>query len=100
MQDALKAGVQVIAARNFSRHRPRWPSAWSRRRHSAGHSILEPSAGTGAILAALPNVRPFGSVTAVEINAKLAASLEQVADETIVEIFWSKTAILVSLTAF
>ena len=28
-------------------------------------------------------MRPFGSVTAVEINATLAASLEQVADETI-----------------
>jgi protein-L-isoaspartate O-methyltransferase len=84
MQSALKAGVQVIAAPQLF---PTPPALAERMVEEAdiqpGHCVLEPSAGTGAILAALPNVRPFGSVTAVEINATLAASLEQVADETI-----------------
>jgi protein-L-isoaspartate O-methyltransferase len=84
MQNALKAGVQVIAAPQLF---PTPPALAERMVEEAdilpGHSVLEPSAGTGAILAALPNVRPFGSVTAVEINATLAASLEQIADETI-----------------
>ena len=84
MQSALKAGVQVVAAPQLF---PTPPALAERMVEEAdilpGHSVLEPSAGTGAILAALPNVRPFGSVTAVEINATLAASLEQVADETI-----------------
>jgi len=84
MQSALKAGVQVITAPQLF---PTPPALAERMVEEAdilpGHSVLEPSAGTGAILAALPNVRPFGSVTAVEINATLAASLEQVADETI-----------------
>jgi len=84
MESALKAGVQVIAAPQLF---PTPPALAERMVEEAdirpGHSVLEPSAGTGAILAALPNVRPFGSVTAVEINATLAASLEQVADETI-----------------
>jgi len=84
MQSALKAGVQVIAAPQLF---PTPPTLAERMVEEAdilpGHSVLEPSAGTGAILAALPNVRPFGSVTVVEINATLAASLEQVADETI-----------------
>jgi protein-L-isoaspartate O-methyltransferase len=84
MESALKAGVQVIAAPQLF---PTPPALAERMAEEAdilpGHSVLEPSAGTGAILAALPNVRPFGSVTAVEINAALAASLEQVADETI-----------------
>ncbi len=48
-----------------------------------GDDILEPSAGTGAILAALPNVRPHGTVTAVEINQRLADGLREIADETI-----------------
>jgi hypothetical protein len=84
MQSALKAGVQVITAPQLF---PTPPALAKRMVEEAdilpGHSVLEPSAGTGAILAALPNVRPFGSVIAVEINATLAASLEQVADETI-----------------
>jgi protein-L-isoaspartate O-methyltransferase len=84
MQSALKAGVQVVAAPQLF---PTPPALAERMVEEAdilpGHSVLEPSAGTGAILAALPNVRPFGSVTAVEINATLASSLEQVADETI-----------------
>jgi protein-L-isoaspartate O-methyltransferase len=84
MQSALKAGVQVIAVPQLF---PTPPALAERMVEEAdilpGHCVLEPSAGTGAILAALPNVRPFGSVTAVEINAALAASLEQVADETI-----------------
>jgi protein-L-isoaspartate O-methyltransferase len=84
MQNALKAGVQVIAAPQLF---PTPPALAERMVEEAdilpGHCVLEPSAGTGSILAALPNVRPFGSVTAVEINATLAASLEQVADETI-----------------
>ena len=84
MQAALKTGVQVITAPQLF---PTPPALAERMVEEAdilpGHSVLEPSAGTGAILAALPNVRPFGSVTAVEINATLAASLEQVADETI-----------------
>jgi len=84
MQSALKAGVQVVAAPQLF---PTPPALAERMVEEAdilpGHCVLEPSAGTGAILAALPNVRPFGSVTAVEINATLAASMGQVADETI-----------------
>jgi len=84
MESALKAGVQVITTPQLF---PTPPALAERMVEEAdilpSHCVLEPSAGTGAILAALPNVRPFGSVTAVEINATLAASLEQVADETI-----------------
>ena len=84
MQNALKAGVQVITTPQLF---PTPPALAERMVEEAdilpSHCVLEPSAGTGAILAALPNVRPFGSVTAVEINATLASSLEQVADETI-----------------
>lgn len=37
-----------------------------------GMDVLEPSAGTGAIVRAIPCIRPKGSVTACEINSKLA----------------------------
>jgi len=49
---------------------------------ASGARVLEPSAGTGALLRALPGVVPFGAdrqtwakVTAVEINGALAESL-------------------------
>jgi len=84
MQTTLQTGVQIIAAPQlFPTPRELAARMVAEADILPGHSVLEPSAGTGAILAALPNVRPFGSVTAVEINATLAASLEQVADETI-----------------
>lgn len=49
----------------------------------AGHSVLEPSAGTGNLLRALPNLRPDGYVTAVEIQPQLCAVLNPLADEII-----------------
>jgi protein-L-isoaspartate O-methyltransferase len=84
MQTTLQTGIQIIAAPQlFPTPRELAARMVAEADILPGHSVLEPSAGTGAILAALPNVRPFGSVTAVEINRTLAASLEQVADETI-----------------
>ncbi|UPT99358.1 DUF3560 domain-containing protein [Bradyrhizobium barranii subsp. apii] len=47
-----------------------------------GQDVLEPSAGTGALLRAMPNVRPHGTVTAVEINPRLADALREIADRT------------------
>jgi protein-L-isoaspartate O-methyltransferase len=47
-----------------------------------GHSVLEPSAGTGALIDAMPNVRPNGYVEAVEISHVLSQYLKDKADKT------------------
>ncbi len=49
----------------------------------AGHSVLEPSAGTGALLKVLPCLRPQGGVTAVEILHAAHAHLSRWADNLI-----------------
>ena len=46
-----------------------------------GHTVLEPSAGTGNILKALPCVRPNGAIVAVELLQAARAGLELWADE-------------------
>lgn len=84
MQNALRNGVavQVVSAPQL------FPTPADIARQvveladiEAGHAVLEPSAGTGALLSALPTVRPHGYVTAVEINATLARNLEPLADD-------------------
>ena len=52
-----------------------------------GHTVLEPSAGTGNILKTLPCVRPDGAVVAVEILQAARKVLEPWADEVHTEDF-------------
>lgn len=52
-----------------------------------GHDILEPSAGTGNILKALPCVRPNGTVTAIEKVFDLKPYIEPYADNIFIEDF-------------
>jgi hypothetical protein len=78
MADSLKAGVQVVAAPQLFPT----PSAWADRMVEladiqAGHTILEPSAGTGALLDALRR-KPLdfmGGLTVVEVNRGLCDAL-------------------------
>jgi hypothetical protein len=78
----LREGVQVVATHQLF---PTPPEIAKRVIELAdirpGHFVLEPSAGTGALLRAMPTVRPNGRVVAVEINSTLAKMLESWADE-------------------
>lgn len=83
LRAAVNAGVKVVSAPQLF---PTPPALAERMVSLAdirpGHTVLEPSAGTGRILAAMPNVRPGGYVVAVEINYNLAKLLEEIADDT------------------
>jgi len=83
LRAAVNAGVKVVSAPQLF---PTPPELAERMVSLAdirpGHRVLEPSAGTGRILAALPNIRPGGEVVAVEINYNLAKLLEEIADDT------------------
>jgi len=84
MEKSAKAGVQVVVAPQLF---PTPPELAARMVDEAdirpGHRVLEPSAGTGNILAALPPVRPNGQVVAVEISSSLVYKLESHADEIV-----------------
>lgn len=76
MRDTLKAGVQVVSAPQL------FPTpakvAWQVVELAdirAGHLVLEPSAGTGALIDAINPVKRIVNVRAVEINAQLAERL-------------------------
>ena len=83
MRAAVKAGVQVVSAPQLFPT----PHALAARMVdlaglAIGMRVLEPSAGTGRLLEALPGISPFGlvrqtalQVVAVEVNAALAARL-------------------------
>ncbi len=81
MRSSLRAGVRVITAPQLF---PTPATLAARVVELAnvrpGHSVLEPSAGTGALLNALPTIRPGGFVVAVEINHQLAEMLRPIAD--------------------
>ncbi len=76
MKDSLKAGVKVVAAHQLF---PTPPSLARRMVQVAeietGHTVLEPSAGTGAILTAIRALTIGAISTAVEINCALADRL-------------------------
>ena len=83
MRATVKAGVQVVSAPQLF---PTPPGLAARMVNLAclavGMRVLEPSAGTGRLLEALPGIVPFGQVrqtalqvVAVEVNAALAARL-------------------------
>ncbi len=83
MRVTVKAGVKVVSAPQLF---PTPPGLAARMVDLAGLAIgmrvLEPSAGTGRLLEALPGIVPFGQarqtalqVVAVEVNAALAARL-------------------------
>lgn len=83
LRKAVNAGVKVVSAPQLFPT----PAALADRMVQLadvrpGHRVLEPSAGTGRILAALPNIRPNGEVVAVEVNYNLAKLLEEIADDT------------------
>jgi len=76
MRATVKAGVQVVSAPQL------FPTPHALAGLAIGMRVLEPSAGTGRLLEALPGVVPFGlvrqtalQVVAVEVNAALAARL-------------------------
>jgi predicted RNA methylase len=83
MRATVKAGVQVVSAPQLFPT----PHALAARMVdlaglAIGMRVLEPSAGTGRLLEALPGIVPFGlvrqtalHVVAVEVNAALAARL-------------------------
>ena len=83
MRASVKGGVQVVSAPQLF---PTPPGLAARMVDLAGLAIgmrvLEPSAGTGRLLEALPGIVPFGQVrqtalqvVAVEVNPALAARL-------------------------
>ncbi len=88
MKEQLRQGVQIVSAPQLF---PTPPALAARMVDLAdfrelGLRVLEPSAGTGSILRALPGVIPFPvvggrqtacDVVAVEINHGLASALEQ-----------------------
>lgn len=84
MAESLKAGVQVVTAPNL------FPTPEDVARQvveladiEQGHRVLEPSAGTGAMLAAIHARKPKDGgcdCVAVEINSHLAKSLECMAN--------------------
>jgi protein-L-isoaspartate O-methyltransferase len=84
LRDSLKTGVQVAVAPSLF---PTPPDVAERMVELAeiepGHSVLEPSAGTGNLIKAMSNIRPNGTVTAVEINYSLCKLLEPLADEIV-----------------
>jgi len=84
MQETLRQGVQVVSAPQLF---PTPQDVAERMVELAdiqpGQRVLEPSAGTGNLLKAMPNVRPEGEVVAVELNQQLAALLDEQADQTI-----------------
>lgn len=77
MRDSLKAGVQVVTAPQLF---PTPPELAGRMIAAAdiraAHTVLEPSAGTGAITWAILQTQHVASLTAVEINRALAERLE------------------------
>ena len=82
MRETLKVGVQVVTAPQLF---PTPPDLAARMVQEAGlqpwQTVLEPSAGTGAILRAIEENMPMGvAVTAVEINAQLCAALHTSAE--------------------
>jgi protein-L-isoaspartate O-methyltransferase len=76
MRESLKAGVQVVTAPQLF---PTPPALADRMVAEAniqpGNRILEPSAGTGNLIAAIAAAEPTARVTAVEINTQLADAL-------------------------
>lgn len=92
LKDSLKAGIKVVTAPQLFPT----PAAIVQRMIDLadiqpGMHVLEPSAGTGAILKALPCVRPRGSVTACEINSDLVKGLEGECDVLICQDFLTTT---------
>lgn len=77
MRETLKQGIKVVSAPQLF---PTPVDLAARMVELAGiepgHSVLDPSAGTGRLLTGLPCVRPDGEVVAVEINPSLAQALE------------------------
>lgn len=78
MRESLKAGVKVVSAPQLFPT----PAALAARVVEAadiqpGHRVLEPSAGTGALLAAVP----VADVVCVEISQSLADALRRIATD-------------------
>jgi protein-L-isoaspartate O-methyltransferase len=86
LRDTLRAGVQVVVAPQLFTTRPDIAArAADLLGVELGQWVLDPSAGTAALLQALPGVMPFlgpvrqtwAKVVAVEINADLAQGLRR-----------------------
>jgi len=84
MREQLRAGVRVaVVPQLFPTPADIAQQLIERADIRPGHSVLEPSAGTAALLRALPCVRPSGHVTAVELSSALIADIEPWADEVV-----------------
>jgi 16S rRNA G1207 methylase RsmC len=78
MAESLRAGVQVVSAPNLF---PTPPEVAQRVVELAeigpGMEVLEPSAGTGSLIAAIREAEPTATVTAVELVGTLAERLQR-----------------------
>lgn len=84
MKDQLKTGIQIaVAPQLFPTPHEIAEKMVELADIRPGQSVLEPSAGTGNLLKALPCIRPNGSITAIEINQGLCKLLEPWADNII-----------------
>lgn len=85
MRETLKAGVQVVSAKNlFATPKELAFRVAELAECCAGDKVLEPSAGTGRLIDAMVSLGVFRSdVTAVEINQQLAEALESKAGKVI-----------------
>jgi len=84
LKDTMKAGITVVASNQLFATPSELACAICKAADiEPGHAVLEPSAGTGSLLKALPTVRPKGWVTAIEITQGLIANLQPWADEII-----------------
>ena len=78
MKESLKAGIQVVTGPElFPTPRALADRMVELADIRPGMTVLEPSAGTGRILEALPCIRPNGSVVAVELDFKLAEAIRK-----------------------
>jgi protein-L-isoaspartate O-methyltransferase len=88
MKETLKTGVKTVSAPQLFPTPPEIAAKMVEYTDiEPGHTVLEPSAGTGNLLKVLPCVRPSGSVTAVEKIYSLKPYLEPYADTVVIDDF-------------
>jgi hypothetical protein len=76
LKESLKAGVKVVSAPHLFPTPPEIAERLvSLARIGPGMSVLEPSAGTGALIRAIQEAHEGADITAVEINPQLAVGI-------------------------
>lgn len=81
MKEALRAGVQVVTAPQlFPTPAPLAARMVDLAQIPAGALVLEPSAGTGAILEAMPGLMPFGATRQTWAHVHAVEKMQALAD--------------------